>query len=148
MSDDFRSLIQKHHAFYEVSPYYVSLEEKYVSLPAATRRVQAGFNVDVYGVRTEDNEPAPPPPENYGLGWAELQRIAERVSQHNSDACSLEVIPFPSVAIIDGRDGKVEAIIRLRISHCRGLEQPAGLPEQRALEEVEKELESIGVKRR
>jgi hypothetical protein len=74
--------------------------------------------------------------------------MAERVSQHTSDSCSLEVIPFPFVAIIDGRDGKVEAIIRLRISHGRGLDQPAGMPEQRALEEVEKELDSMGIKRR
>ncbi len=148
MSHDIRSLIQEHHAFYEVLPYYVSLEEKHVILPAATRRVQAGFNVDVYGVRTEDTEPATAPPENYLLGWAELQRMAERVSQRASDACFLKVIPFPSVAIIDGRDGSVEAMIRIRISHWRGLDQPAGLAEQRALDEVEKELDSMGVKRR
>jgi hypothetical protein len=148
MSDDIRSLIQEHRAFYEVLPYYVRLEEEHVSLPAAPRRVQAGFNVDVYGVRTEDTEPAAAPPANYLLGWAELQKMAERVSQHTRDSCFLEVIPFPSVAIIDGRDGSVEAMIRIRISHWRGLDQPAGLAEQRALEEVRKELDSLGIKPR
>ena len=147
MADNFGSLVKQYHAFYEVSPYYVELEERPVGLPAKTRRVQAGFEVDVYGVRPEDNEPAMPPPHEYALGYTELQKLAERVSQHATDSCSLEVIPFPSVAIIDPK-GKVEAIIRIRISHWRGLDQPAGPAEQRALEEVEKELRSLGIARR
>ena len=149
MSQDFRSLAQEHHAFYEVSPYYVLLDERPVGLPATTRSVQAGFNVDVYGVRTEDNEPAMPPPQEYALGYAELQKLAERVSQHATDSCSLEVIPFPSTAIIDSRNhGQVEAMIRIQISHERGLNQPAGSPEKCALEEVERELKSLGIAHR
>ena len=147
MADNISSLVKEHQAFYEVSPYYVELEGRPVGLPATTRRVQAGFEVDVYGVRTEDNEPAMPPPHEYALGYAELQKIAESVSRHASDSCSLEVIPFSSVAIID-REGKVEAIIRIRISHWRGLDQPAGPAEQRALEEVEEELRALGIARR
>jgi len=149
MADNISSLVKEHHAFYEVSPDYVYLEERPVGLPAGTRRVQAGFNVDVYGVRTEDNEPAMPPPNEYALGYTELQKIAERVSQHSSDSCSVEVIPFPNVAFIDPRNqGRVEAMIRISISHFRGLDQPAGPPEQRALEEVENELKSLGIAQR
>jgi len=149
MPEDIRSLIKEHHAFYEVSPYYVLLDERPIGLPATTRTVQAGFNVDVYGVRTEDAEPAMPPPQEYALGCAELQKLAERVSQHASDSCSLEVIPFSSTAIIDSRNhGQVEAMIRIQISHGRGLNQPAGLPEQRALEEVERGLKTLGLAHR
>ena len=127
MADNFSSLIKEYHAFYEVSPYYVLLDERPVGLPATTRTVQAGFNVDVYGVRTEDTEPAMPPPQEYALGYAELQKLAQKVSQHASDSCSLEVIPFSSTAIIDSRArGQVEAMIRVQISHGRGLNQPAG----------------------
>ena len=149
MSQDFRSLAQEHQAFYEVSPYYVLLDERPVGLPATTRSIHAGFNVDVYGVRTEDNEPAMPPAQEYALGYAELQKLAERVSQHARDSCSLEVIPFSSTAIIDSRNhGQVEAMIRIRISHERGLNQPAGSPEKCALEEVERELNSLGIAHR
>ena len=149
MADNISSLVTKHHAFYEVSPYYVLLDERPVGLPATTRTVQAGFNVDVYGVRTEDTEPAMPPPQEYALAYAELQKLAESVSQHASDSCSLEVIPFSSTAIIDSRNhGQVEAMIRIQISHGRGLNQPAGSPEQRALEEVERELKSLGIAHR
>src|SRR5271167_3801986 len=141
MTDNISSLVQEHHAFYEVSPYYVLLDERPVGLPATTRTVQAGFNVDVYGIRTEDTEPAMPPPEEYALGYTELQKLAEKVSQHGSDSCSLKVIRFFSTAMIDSRNhGQVEAIIRIQTSHERGLNQPAGSPEQRALQEVEKEL--------
>jgi hypothetical protein len=149
MSDNFPSLVKQYHAFYEVSPYYEELDERPVGRPATTRSVQAGFNVDVYGVRPEDNEPAMPPPHEYALGYAELQKLAKRVSQHTTDSCSLEVIPFPSTAIIDARShGQVEAMLRIRISHFRGLDQPAGPAEQRALEEVEKELKAVGIARR
>ena len=149
MADNFSSLVKEYHAFYEVSPYYVLLDERPVGLPATTRTVQAGFNVDVYGVRTEDTEPAMPPPQEYALGYAELQKLAQKVSQHASDSCSLEVIPFSSTAIIDSRNhGQVEAMIRIQISHGRGLNQPAGLPEKRALEEVERELKSLGIAHR
>ena len=149
MADNMSSLVKEHHAFYEVSPYYVLLDERPLGLPATTRSVHAGFNVDVYDVRTEDNEPAMPPPDEYALGYVGLQKLAESVSQHASDSCSLEVIPFPSTAIIDSRNhGNVEAMIRIQISHERGLNQPAGLSEQRALQEVEKELKGLGIAHR
>jgi len=146
MPHNISTLVKEHHAFYEVSPYYVLLDERPLGLPATTRSVHAGFNVDVYGVRTEDNEPAMPPPDEYALGYVGLQKLAESISQHSSDSCSLEVIPFPSTAIIDSRNhGQVEAMIRIQISHERGLNQPAGSPEQRALQEVERELKSLGI---
>ena len=149
MADNISSLVTKRHAFYEVSPYYVLLDERPVGLPATTRTVQAGFNVDVYGVRTEDTEPAMPPPQKYALAYAELQKLAERVSQHACDSCSLEVIPFSSTFIIDRRNHRhVEAMIRIQISHQRGLNQPAGSPEKCALEEVERELKSLGIAHR
>jgi hypothetical protein len=149
MPEDIRLLIKEHHAFYEVLPYYVLLEERIEGRPATTRRVHAGFDIDIYGERTTNDTSWTPPPEKYWLGYAELQRIAETVSQHATGSCSLEVIPFPSSVVFDTRDhGKLEATFRLRISHGRGLDQPAGLPEQGALEEVGKELRSLGFARR
>lgn len=148
MSDNLRSLIQEHHAFYEVSPYYIVLEKRRGGLPATTRTVQAGFDIDVYGERINDG-PWTAPPEKYGLGYAELQRLAEDVSRHATDCCSLEVIPSPSTVVVDIRShGSIEAMLRIRISHQRGLDEPAGLPERRVLEEVEKELKRMGLGRR
>ena len=149
MSDNIRSVVKERHAFYEVLPYYVVLDERHGSLPATTRRVQAGFDVDVYGGRTEDNKLLKPESHEYSVSYAALQNIVENVSQLTSDSCSLEPIPFPSTVVIDVQDdAKVEAMLRIRISHFRGLDQPAGLPEQRALDEIEKQLNRLGIARR
>jgi hypothetical protein len=147
MSDNLRSLINKHHAFYEVSPYHVLLEERHGSFPAMTRSVQAGFDVDIYGVSIKDGLTPPGPDPEYALGYSELQKLAEKLSHDTS--CSLEVIPFPSTAVLDSRThAQVEGMLRIRISHCRGLDEPAGLPERHALEEVENRLHGLGVARR
>lgn len=145
MSDKIRSLIEEHHAFYEVLPFYALAEHGSPGRTAGAERVQAGFNVDIYGVRTADDEPVPLPAEEYGLGWEELQKIANSVSEYIDHSCSLEVIPFPAVAIIDGRDGRVESLHRLRISHRPGTGRSVGVPEQRALNEVEKQLKAMGL---
>lgn len=149
MSGSLDSLAQKHHAFYEVLPYYVFLEERHGSVPAATRRVQAGFEVEVYGVNTRNELAVPGADPEYALGYVELKKLAQEVSRHTTDSCSLEVIPLPAIAVLDARDhNKVEAMLRVRISHGRGLGQPANLAEQRALEEVENQLQALGIARR
>jgi hypothetical protein len=150
MSENICSLIKKHHAFYEVLPYYVVLEEKHGSPTAMTRRVHSGFDVDIYGVNIKHELAVPGPDPDYALGYAELQRIAQEASQHHtSDSCSLEVIPFPATAVFDVRDhGKVEAMLRIRIARCGDLDKPAGPAEQRVLEEVEKQLKNLGIARR
>jgi hypothetical protein len=147
MSENFRSLIKEHHAFYEVSPYYVLLEEKHGSFPPMTRRVQAGFDIDIYGASVKGELTLPGADPKYTLGYSELQKLAETLSHDAS--CSLEVIPFPSTAIVDVRNhAQVEGMLRIRISHSRGIDQPAGLLEQHALEEVETRLHGLGVARR
>ena len=149
MSEDLRSLVKEYHTFYEVSPYYVLVEERHGSASRTARSVQAGFDVEVYGVNTR-NELAPPGSDPvYALGYSEVRKIAEEISHHKGDSCSLEVIPSRSTAVLDSRDHtRVEAMILIRISHLGDLEQPAGPPEQGALEEVENRLRALGIARR
>ena len=147
MSDDLRSLIKEHHAFYEVLPFYVLLENRHGSVPSTTRRVQAGFDIDIYGMSIKKELTFPGPDPEYVLGYSRLQKLAKELSHDSS--CSLEVIPFPSTAVLDLRNhGQVEGMLRIRISHWRGLDQPAGLPEQHALTTVETWLHGQGVARR
>jgi hypothetical protein len=72
MSDNLRSLIKEHHAFYEVLPYYVLLEERHGSFSAVTRSVQAGFDVDIYGVSIKKELTLPGLDPAYALGYSEL----------------------------------------------------------------------------
>jgi hypothetical protein len=147
MADNLGSLIQEHHAFYEVLPYYVVVDGADGGF--STRRIQAGFDVDVYGESVRKEWAMPGPDPDYTLGYSELQKIAEEISRRATHSCSLEVFEFPATVFFDlRRRGKLEALLRIRISHCRGLNEPAGLPEERALEELEKELKSLGIARR
>lgn len=148
MSDYIRSLVKEHHAFYQVSPYYLLLEERHGSSTATTRRVQAGFDLDIYAENLKPELAFPGPDPDYALGYNKLKKIAETVSR-NAGSCSIEVISFPSRVIVDNRNhGKVEGTFRIRISHRRGLDQPAGLAEQHVLEELENQLNGLGIARR
>jgi hypothetical protein len=149
MADDVRSLVKEHHAFYEVLPYYVVQEEKHGDQWPSTHRIQAGFDIDIYGVNAKNTLVPPGADPDYSLGYAELKQIVDKVAQNATDFCSLEVMELPSTVVVDVRDrNQAEAMLRIRISHGRGLDQPAGPPEQHALEEVVKQLNSIGVTRR
>ena len=99
MSDIIRQLIEEHYSYYEVLPYYVVVEEGH-GLPHATaRRIQAGFDVDIYGTRIENDPPWQS--HKYQLGYAELEKLAEETSHHPSDSCSIEVIPSYSNIFFD-----------------------------------------------
>jgi hypothetical protein len=148
MSKDIHALVEEHRAFYDVSPYYVICDQNDLDASPNVRRVQAGFDVDIYAMETDRDRLEMPDPYEYELGYTELLKIAEEISHHATDACSVEVIEFPSTAFFDPRVRNLEAMLRVRISHYRGLDQPAGAPEERALEELEAKLRSLGIKHR
>jgi hypothetical protein len=147
MSMNLQQLVKKYHAFYEVLPYNLVIEEGHGS-PTMTRRIiQVGFDVDVHGLSDKVGLELPPPDE-YAFGYAEIKKIADSVS-HYATECFIEVIPFPSAIFSDAREqSRSGAVIRIRISHRGRLDQPAGLLEQQALEEVEKQLHALGIARR
>jgi len=147
MSKDLGELVKEHQAFYEVTPYYLVLQENPGKFPPKNRTIQAGFDVDIYGVNN-NKEPLLPGPD-YALGYAEVQRFAEEISRHTTDSCSLEVIAFPARVAFGGPSHtQPEGMLRLRISRCQGLDQPAGPQEEQALKEVEHQLRALGVARR
>jgi hypothetical protein len=144
MPESLELLVKKYRAFYEVSPYHELIEEAHGS-PAATRHiVQAGFDVDVCGLSNKAGVELPPPGD-YTLGYAGIKEIADGVSQHASD-CSIEVMPFASSTFSEPHSSRSEAVIRIRISP-RGIPRPVGKPEQHALEELERQLQGLGLRR-
>jgi len=142
MADNIRELIEQYHSFYEVTPYYLELEERPRGNPAASREIQAGFNIDVYGIIASLE---PGPVSDYVAAYTALQKLVETVLPHITNRCSIGIIPFPSTVILDGRK-QPEAMLRIRITHGRGLDQPAGAPEERALKEIQEKLQDLGVR--
>jgi hypothetical protein len=75
-----------------------------------------------------------------------LQKVAETILPHTVDACSIEVMPFRATVILDTRKHfPPEAMLRIRITHGRGLGKAAGEPEERTLKEIESQLHNLGV---
>ncbi len=133
-------LMQKHHAYYEVQPYYVVIPQH---ASGSTRTVQAGFDIEVCGIRTSHG---PGPSADYRIAYEALQKLAKMVMDHSTDRCIVEVIPSPSTVFLDtARHLEQYAMLRIRITHARGLEQSAGAPEERALKEIQQQLRNLGI---
>jgi hypothetical protein len=143
MTPTVSQLIHEYQVHYEVSPYYIVLEEGHGTTAATKKRIQAGFDIDVYGEARDYN---PGRATDYALGYFSLREMVERISPHTGDACSIEVIPFGSAVFLDIRNNlRPEAMFRIRVSHHRGVGLPAEESEEHALEEIERELQTLGI---
>ncbi len=137
--DHARELFARHHARYEVSPYFVLLDVRTVGVAPSHRRIHAGFDVDVYG-------------NGFDHGSAEtLQELVGAchvvVEQAARDS-RVEVIPDEGTLVFNVKSHlEPEALVRIRITHSRGLDQPAGASEEKALAGVLDGLESLGVRK-
>jgi hypothetical protein len=142
---DIRELVKEHLAYYELWPYFVIIEERHGSSTPITHRIQAGFDIDIYAARTDSVLPLHSP--KYAIGTTELERIAKEVSDRAAESRSIEVISFPSTVVLDTQNNfQSQAMLKIRINHFRGLDQPAGPAEERALQELEGELQARGIR--
>jgi hypothetical protein len=139
-----RRVIEDHQVFYEVAPYYVLFEERPPGGHPSSRRIHAGFDIDVFGIV---KGPAPEPSPEYELVYQAVSRLAEVTRPHTSDGCSVEVISLASMIILDPKlHFQQEATLLIRIAHSRGLDQPAGPAEERTLQKLQEQLGTLGVK--
>lgn len=135
-----REIIQRRQAFYEVSPHYIVVEDG----PAGSaRRIHAGFDVAIYGVESLTE---PVRSSDYGSGYAALRELAGKLMGQCTDSCSIEVVPFNCSLILDTRQNlQPLGMMRLRITHARGIDQPSGAAEEKALKAVLAELQDLGI---
>jgi len=146
VSENIHELIEQHHAFYQVLPYYIMVqimvqEER---THATTKRIRAGFDIDVYGIKPSHEQH---PGRDYVLGYVALEKLVETILPHTGESCSVEVIRFPSTVVFDPkRQFQEEGMLRIRITH-KAL-QPAGKPEERALKEIKDRLHDLGLSQR
>lgn len=141
MPPDIHTVIEGRQVFYEVSPYYVMVDDP----PAenSTRMVNAGFDVDVFGFKASDESQ---PSVDYELLYSTLQEVRAKLAPRTTNACCLQVIPYESTVYLDPKHGfREETLLRIRITHERGLENPAGAAEESALRDLEVELHHLGI---
>jgi hypothetical protein len=146
--DHARGLFLHHHARYEVSPYFVVLDVRPPGVRPSRRKIQAGYDVDLYGNGFD-----------HGAAHSFENGEPEKTLEELHAACQIAVgqaVEHSGIEIIDD-DGSVfldvkshlepEAMVRIRITHTRGLDQAAGESERKVLAGVVKSLESLGVKK-
>ncbi|HXB71131.1 MAG TPA: hypothetical protein VNY05_23040 [Candidatus Acidoferrales bacterium] len=147
-SDDARQIFTRHSARYEVSPYFVVLDVRTFGAPPIHRRIHAGFDVDLYGNRPDHGSALSFENGEPRATLDELCAACREVVAPATEYCTIEIIPDEATLILNVKSHlEPEALLCIRITHSRGLDQPAGASEERACADVGDRLESLGVKR-
>jgi len=143
MSANIREIIESHHCFCEVLPYYIIAEDRRLEGAVSLRRIQAGFDLDIYGVKTNRQ---PDPPTEYWLVYNKFKEIVDAVRYGNNHACFIDLIPFGSTTVLDTRNHlQPMAMLRIRVAHYGYIQEPAGVAEQQAMEAIEVQLSNLGI---
>jgi len=146
--DDAREIFIRHHARYEVSPYFVLLDRRTLGAPPSQRRIHAGFDVDLYGNGFDDSAALSVENSELRETLNELGAACREAAAHAAGYSRIEIIPWNATLVLNVKSHlEPEALVTIRITHSRGLDQPAGSTEERALADVLGNLYSMGVKK-
>jgi hypothetical protein len=144
---DVCEVLERHHARYEVRPYYELFDLRPVGVPEITKRVQAGFDVDLYANLIENENLPLDHSESARMVVAYFEQVAKEVQSRIGQQCTVQVITNDDSLVLDSRHHfRPEAMLRIRIGHCRGLDQPEGPPEEQALEAIRQTLREMNVR--
>jgi hypothetical protein len=143
---DIHGTLERYHVWYEVQPYYIELELRPVGKPVVFQKIQAGFDIDLFGTVPDMQMPSPHTPEGYPVAHY-FEAVAEEVQSKVGNRCTIEVIQKWDSLIIDThRNFAPEVRLRIRISHERGLDQAAGPAEEQALNAIRDRLHELDVR--
>lgn len=143
---DVHGVLERHHVRYEVHPYYVVSERRPVAAPPVDQRVQAGFDVDLFGTADKLQLPRFHSEEGHTVVHY-FEVVAREVQSKIGQQCTIEVIPYVDSLVLDTHEHlQPEVMLRIRISHCRGLDQPEGSAEEQALTAIRDVLHSLEVR--
>ena len=142
---DVREVLKEHDARYEVHPYYVVLDQRPAGAPPVEHRVRAGFEVDLYG--TLENRQLPIHDTKAQMVVNYFEAIARDIQTKVGQDCTVDIIASPESVVLDVHDSfRPLALLRIQISHARGLEQPEGPAEEQALKSMQETLRRLDVK--
>jgi hypothetical protein len=110
------------------------------------QRVQAGFTVDLYAALEKCQVPL------FDTGDARMaveyfNALAHRIQAAAGNNCAVEVIPCEGSLVLDAHEHfQPEAMLQIRVSHDRGLDQPAGTAEEMALKAIREAVHELGIR--
>jgi hypothetical protein len=110
------------------------------------QRIQAGFDVDLFGTLEKMDLPYLHRDE-YGTVVHYFEEVAREVQSNVGQDCTVEVVSYwESLAFNTREHLQAEAMLTIRISHSRSLDQAEGPAEEQALKAVLERLHALGVK--
>jgi hypothetical protein len=136
--------LERRHVRYEVHPYYVVWEQRPEGAPQIDQRIQAGFDIDLSGA-VDKMEFPDLHREEYGAVVGYFEAFAREVQTTVGQRCTVETIPYPDSLAFDTRL-RPQAMLRIRISHRRGLKESEGPAEEQALKAIRNKLHELGVR--
>jgi len=143
---DVHEVLQSHHVRCEIRSYYVVLDQRPAGAPPKEQKVQAGFDVDLYGVLENEKLTLYYSEEARGV-VKHFETVAQEIQSRVGNHCTIEVIPYADSMVLDTHQHfRPEVLLRIRISHDRGLDQPEGPAEEQALIAVREALLEVGVR--
>jgi len=139
-------LVQRQNVRYEVRPYYVVLDQRPVGAPPIEQRITAGFDVDLYGTLEKEQFPLFRTDEAHRV-LHYFESLAAEIQPRIGQKCAIEVIPYSESVVLDThQDFQPQVVLRIRITHDRGLDQPAGPAEDQALSAIRGTLSELGIR--
>jgi hypothetical protein len=144
---DLCDLLEQYHLHYEVCPYYVLLDQRAAGDTTSTQRIQAGFDVNLYGNLEKPQFPLfRSEAANRLVDY--FQSIARGIQLRAGNRCTIEITPCTNSVILDPRQTfRPEGMLRIRISHDRGLQHAQGPSEELALKALQDVLSELGIRR-
>ena len=109
--------------------------------------MQARLDIDLYGTGVGKDLNLSSDSDQVSLTVRDLQEVAEAVKPHQVDTQLIEVIPFETTLYLSpSHHLQPEALVRIRITHSRGLDQPAGPLETQTVNAIERQIQALGVR--
>ena len=106
--------------------------------------MHAGFDVDLLG--TLDKMELPRTLREEGdIVISYFEAVAREVQSQVGQRCTVEVMLYPDSLVLDSHF-QPQAMIRIRISHSRGVDQTEGAAEEKALGAIRDKLNALGVR--
>jgi hypothetical protein len=142
---DLHELLAGYRVWYEYRPYLVVVDQRPAGGLAVQSKVQAGFEVNLWAVlQTEqfglDRSPKARAVRSY------FEAFAKEIQSKVGQKCTVEIMPYGDSVILDTHEHfQSEAMLQIRISHGRGLDQPAGPAEEQALTALRDRLHNLGI---
>jgi hypothetical protein len=143
-----REIFIRHHVRYEISPYFIVLDVRRPGGTPSLRRIQAGYDIDLFGNHFDHVS---------GLSFAndeprktliDLCAAARVAIGQPVGSSTIEIVPGDATLVLNLKSHlDPEAMVRIRITHSRGLDQSAGVSEEKTFTAVIEGLKSLGVQK-